>query len=260
MEQAIYRDYAWLYDIIYYSYLCNTVPRIIGFVEGVYRRESGGVLENILDLACGTGGPSILFAKRGYRVVGVDYNVPVLDIARRKASMEGIINVEFIASDMRDIVFKKEFDVATCFFTSINYIVDDDGIKALFNNVYESLKPGGLFIFDTPNILHPVMHKWAHGETIAWRVDYGGVNALVIDTVVLDNVTQLIDWNRTILVSRNGRVELIPDKHKLRGYTVNEIKLLASITGFREVVVYGGYSIHNRFPRTAPRLVFVLKK
>ncbi len=258
MEQAIYRDYARLYDIIYHSYLEKTVPRVIDFVEHVFRVEASREVRDILDLACGTGGPSIELARRGYRVVGLDINREMIDIASRKAREQGVDSVDFIVGDMRELKFSEEFDAVTCFFTSINYVITDDGIKAVFQGVYNSLRSGGLFIFDTPNIIRA--ERWRRGDPVIWRVDYNGMNVLVIDTVLMSTVNQLIDWKRTILVKEGGRLEMIPDYHRLRGYTVNELKLLAHGTGFKKTIVYGDYLLERREPRDAHRIVFIAVK
>jgi len=53
-------------------YLVREVPKIIDFVERVFKQEAGREVKEILNIACGTGGPTIELARRGYRVVGLD--------------------------------------------------------------------------------------------------------------------------------------------------------------------------------------------
>ena len=43
----------------------------------------------------------------------------------------------------------------------------------------------------------------------------------------MDNVFGMINWNRIIVVSKNDRVRILADHHRLRAYTANELRLLA---------------------------------
>jgi len=258
LEHAIYREYARLYDIIYHSYLERTVPRIIDFVEHVFKVEAEREVRDVLDIACGTGGPTLELARRGYCVTGLDISEEMIKIASRKAEEHGIGNVEFLVGDMRKLEFIEEFDAVTCFFTSINYVVTDKGIMDVFSGVYKSLRHGGLFIFDIPNIIRA--ERWRRGDPIIWSVEYGGVNILIVDVVSLNTVDQLINWRRTLLVKDGDSIDIVFDHHRLRGYTVNELKLLAHTTGFRKTIVYGDYIVGNKEPRDAHRIVFIAVK
>jgi len=258
LEYAIYREYARLYDVIYHSYLEKTVPRVIDFVEHVFKAEAGREVRDVLDIACGTGGPTLELARRGYHVVGLDVSEEMIRIASRKAEEHGIGNVEFLVGDMRKLEFREEFDAVTCFFTSINYVVDDRDIMDVFNGVYRSLRPGGLFIFDTPNIIRA--ERWRRGDPIIWSVECGNTNILIVDVVSLNTVNQLINWRRILLVKEGDNIDIVFDHHRLRGYTVNELKLLARTTGFRKTIVYGDYIVGNKEPRDAHRIVFIAVK
>ena len=74
------------------------------FVEKLFLRAKRPV-RSLLDLACGTGTMTELFARRGYTVTGVDYspemlaqaqqklaaiNSPPLDVYKRQSSSSGI--------------------------------------------------------------------------------------------------------------------------------------------------------------------------
>lgn len=58
-----------------------------GIIEQVYQRIADSVAapgKRILDLGCGTGGVSLACAARGARVVGIDLDAGMLEVARRK--------------------------------------------------------------------------------------------------------------------------------------------------------------------------------
>jgi ubiquinone/menaquinone biosynthesis C-methylase UbiE len=52
----------------------------------------------VADLGCGTGTLSVLLAKAGYDVTGVDYAPKMLEVARRKTSAAGV-SVRFVLGD-----------------------------------------------------------------------------------------------------------------------------------------------------------------
>ena len=53
------------------------------FVEKLFLRAKRPV-KSLLDLACGTGTMTVLFARRGYTVTGVDYSPEMLAQAQQK--------------------------------------------------------------------------------------------------------------------------------------------------------------------------------
>ena len=155
-------------------------------------------------------------------------------------------------------MFDKDFDAITCFFTSINYVLKNEDMERLFAGVFRSLRRGGIFIADIPNPYK--MERWLEGIPTIWRVDHEKMSILIIDAVIMDNVSGLVDWRRTLIVDKEGRIEFIPDYHRLRAYTANELKIYAKYAGFRRARVYGDLRITDEEPRDAKRLFFVAVK
>ncbi|HEY6906511.1 MAG TPA: class I SAM-dependent methyltransferase, partial [Ignavibacteriaceae bacterium] len=102
---------------------------------------------DIIDLACGAGRHSILFAERGFNVTAVDLSRNLLKIARRRAEDTGT-NINFIHADLRESCITSKFDLAVNLFTSFGYFETDDENFSLFYNAYKLLKPGGYFVID----------------------------------------------------------------------------------------------------------------
>lgn len=104
----------------------------------------------VLDVACGTGAASLIFARAGCSVVGVDRSEAMLEYARaRSRILPGSISV--LNQDMRCLgapLPPRSFDLALCFFDSLNYLLDDDDLRKTCAGVAALLRPGGYFIFD----------------------------------------------------------------------------------------------------------------
>ena len=114
----------------------DSVLELLGLPEGA----------SILDLCCGIGRHSIEFARRGFKVTGVDRTRSYLAVARRQAKKEKIKNVAFIEGDMRTYCSPNTYDAVLNLYTSFSYFEDPEEDRRVLVNVHESLKDGGVFI------------------------------------------------------------------------------------------------------------------
>ena len=114
------------------------VDRIVSTIGPAPRR--------ILDAPCGAGRHSLELARRGYDVVGIDFNPKVLAAAQATARARGLA-AEFQQHDLRHLDANEEFDAVLCLWTSIGYFSDDENEQALLN-LAKAVKPGGTLILD----------------------------------------------------------------------------------------------------------------
>lgn len=86
----------------------STQARVLAnFIGGIHDRD-------ILDVGTGTGRAARLLARGGARVTGVDASDAMLDVARLRASEEGV-QVKFLRGDAHALEFHDHsFDVAIC--------------------------------------------------------------------------------------------------------------------------------------------------
>jgi SAM-dependent methyltransferase len=123
------------------------------------------VPQRALDLACGTGGATLMLATAGIETVGLDRSPVMLQIARDRVHRAGLA-ATFIEADMRDLealvtpgalqsdAVRRPLDVAgrfglvTCFGDAINYLTGDDDLLRVFAGVRLALEPGGYTVFD----------------------------------------------------------------------------------------------------------------
>jgi SAM-dependent methyltransferase len=91
----------------------------------------------LLDVGCGTGAHTSVFAERGWSVVGVDESEDQLSLARERG-------VEVVQADAAALPFEdSSFDAAVSIWTHTD--VDDFG--ALLREVARVLRPGGPFVY-----------------------------------------------------------------------------------------------------------------
>ncbi|MDQ2623417.1 MAG: class I SAM-dependent methyltransferase [Actinomycetota bacterium] len=73
----------------------------------------------LLDIACGTGNASLIAARRGASVVGLDTSPRLLAVASERAAQEGL-EIDWIEADMAELPFPEHsFDLVTSVFGTI---------------------------------------------------------------------------------------------------------------------------------------------
>jgi 2-polyprenyl-3-methyl-5-hydroxy-6-metoxy-1,4-benzoquinol methylase len=108
---------------------------------------------NVVDLGCGSGNVSIILAKQGHSVVGIDESKSMIELSKKeknKLSNVNKLNLEFKNQSITDNSLEAGYyDV--CIAMGVIGYFDKDEI--LFNEAKRLLKPGGLFIVSFRNRL-----------------------------------------------------------------------------------------------------------
>lgn len=155
----IYDRYASVYDVSGQIRFALLFSRYLD--ELLKRHPVAG--RRALDMACGTGTLAMNLADHGWEVVGYDASAAMLACARRKAAdSDSDGQPRFLQGDMRqlgDAFAPASFDLITCTYDSLNYLLTDDDFVACIRSVADVLAPGGLFVGDM-NTRHFMEHDW----------------------------------------------------------------------------------------------------
>lgn len=118
-------------------------------VDKLWRRHAlreivDGSVQQILDVACGTGDSTISIAKAGNpgsRVTGVDISEGMMALVMQKAAREGVHDrIRLKVADGEDLPFGEgSFHRVTCAFGIRNFEHKEQGLREF----YRVLKPGG---------------------------------------------------------------------------------------------------------------------
>ncbi|KZE68449.1 methyltransferase [Fictibacillus phosphorivorans] len=142
-----YQQFAYLYDELmedapYSEWLYFVKTSVSNYLKDGTR---------FLDVGCGTGSMTILLAKEGFHVTGVDLSSDMLMVAKEKAEREKVA-ISFFQQDMRDLEGLGLFDCVTILCDSLNYILTEEDVKRTFTSAGNHLTAGGLLLFDVHSI------------------------------------------------------------------------------------------------------------
>ena len=101
----------------------------------------------VLDFGCGTGQVSNEIAENVKMVHAIDISTKMIEIAKNKAQLNNIQNIEYINANLFDGKFKPgSMNIILAFY--IFHLTDD--VRNTLKRIHELLKPGGLIISVTP--------------------------------------------------------------------------------------------------------------
>ncbi|CAH2214428.1 class I SAM-dependent DNA methyltransferase [Tepidibacter aestuarii] len=244
-----YKDFAFIYD----NLMDNVdYDKWVDYVEEIIKKEDVQV-KNILELACGTGNLTIPFAKKNYDILGIDISEDMLSVAREKCIDEGI-EVVFLNQDMTELDFEVyNLDCVLCACDGFNYILEDEDIQSIFDNVYGLLKKKGVFIFDISsyNKLSNILGNNTFGEnrediTYIWENYF-------------DDESNMVEMDLAFFTRNGEYYQKFEETHYQRAYKNDEIINMLQNTGFDYIKVYRDFTFLDADEETE-RVFFVCKK
>ena len=237
-----------------YDGLTRDIPyeKYLRFFKTLLRRH-GVTATTVLDLACGTGSLSVLLAKHGYRVLGVDRSEEMLTVAAEKAMELEENQPFFVAQPMQRPKIPEPVDACVCALDSINYVTKPQDVQKAFRRVYESLRSGGLFVFDinTPYKLEGLDGQVFLDETedsyCVWRAVYDKRHSLCRYGMDLFQRLEDETWERSF------------EEHVERAYTPEELSDWRADAGFAQIEQFGNLRLEAP-ENTELRIFFAAKK
>ena len=225
-----YKD-GWTLDIKQQSWTENTKEQVDFIIKCLGLNGN----ERILDLACGYGRHSLEFAKRGYKVTGIDITKIYIEDAIREAKNEGL-DAEFICSDIREVNFENEFDVVLNLGDgAIGYLENDSENLKIFDIIAKALKKVGRSFMD----IQSGDYADAHFPQKLWDA---GDKALTLSNFEWDKKTRIMLYSQ--LDYSYGKILKRPEMlygNPTRLYTKAEISQIMKDRGMEMYAAYSDY-------------------
>ncbi|MGP8079633.1 MAG: class I SAM-dependent DNA methyltransferase [Dehalococcoidales bacterium] len=205
--------------------------------------EYGIKKARILDIACGTGILALALAKQGHSVHGIDISQEMIALARAKSS--GIANVSFDVQSITDFKVKGEFDIVTCTFDSLNYLITFDELKKMFDCVAGSLGKSGLFVFDS--------------NTSQQYLSVGNIS--LNQTIGAESFQQEVSYDpvrkkaKTIFKFADGAEEI----HEQRPYELSDLNPILNNSGLRLIKSFSWFD-DRPYNKESKRLICITQR
>ena len=225
--------------------------------EGETEREVRGLEELlglspndlIADMCCGYGRHLARLAERGYRVVGLDSSVMMIESAYSMLE-EADLSAALVRGDAARLPFADEsFDVVLNLFNSFGYFADAGQNTEVLQEAARVLKTGGRFFLDTRNREFQILYapycqpmRAADGGELVLRCRY-------------DRQTKRMT-SRWSLPDDPGAVV---HEASIRLYGLDELRDMFAAAGFDELGVYGTY-LGDAFEGYHRQLLYVGEK
>ncbi|MFX1299800.1 MAG: class I SAM-dependent DNA methyltransferase [Promethearchaeota archaeon] len=212
--------------------------------------------ETILDLACGEGTFAVSMAKAGYHVTGIDQSLAMIKLAKTKSKIEKA-SVTWRQLEMQDLDYDNAFDIVTCWFDSLNYLLQIDDLYTTFNGIHNALRKNGLFVFDMNTIYWLVTLAQRYAVTIERETE----EIFQVHRHSYDFDKNIATFYITAFVKEDDCwLRRVDEIHKERGYTIKEIQECLSDAGLQELACWGNLEDQSPLTKESRRVYFVAKK
>ena len=243
-----YNEFAGVYDILMKD---AEYKKRTSYLSKLFKKH-GKMPKLLLDLACGTGGFSIAFAKKGIEVIGVDMSEEMLSVAREKTAQEDI-DVLYLCQKAEELDLYGTVDGAICCLDSLNHITDLRKLNSAIKKVSLFLEKDSLFIFDL-------------------NTEYKHKNILGDNTFVIEDEEVYCVWqnefnekNLTTEITLDFFIEngenyiRSSEQFYERAYTKEQIEKILSNCGLSLEAVYDDLSMSEPNDESQ-RVIYVTKK
>lgn len=244
-----YSEFANVYDIFMED---TPYSEWYQFIEDCIKKQKVEV-KSVCELGCGTGQMTMLFAKDGKEVIGIDNSPDMLMVAQDHAYDEEV-SILYLMQDMSVFQLEKEVDLICSCCDSINYLLEEEQVLSTFQQVAAFLAPEGLFIFDMNT---PYKYREVLGNQIfADQTD----DAAYIWENFYDEEEEINEYEVSFfLKDKNGKYERTVENHFQRAYSKESIQSLLKEAGLELIKMYDNYSLQPVKEMTE-RITYVVRK
>lgn len=201
----------------------------VAFYNAILERE-GLHPRTAVDLACGTGSVTLLLARQGLQVTGVDMSEDMLTEAMAK-TMEMENPPRFVCQRLEQLWLPRGVDLAVCALDSLDYITEPENCARAIKRVYKALNPGGIFIFDVNT---PEKFRAMDGQVFldededvycVWRGEF-------------DGQTNICSYGMDLFQRRGNIWERSFEEHREYAYSARQLTGYLKAAGFTHIAVY----------------------
>lgn len=244
----IYKNFAYIYDILMKDVPYNDWIR---YLEKIFQRFDHKP-NTILDLGCGTGTITQLFAQKGYDPIGIDLSEDMLLISKEKAKKLEL-DILYIRQDITSFELYGTVDCIISLCDSLNYILNENELLQVFKLVNNYLEPKGLFIFDLNT-------EYKFKEIMAENIFAEAYEecAYIWDNYYYED-KKINEYILTLFIKEGKNYSRHEEIHYEKAYSIKTIEELVIKAGLKLEAVYNDNSF-NEPDDKSERIYFVARE
>ena len=196
---------------------------------------------HILDLPCGRGRHSVFLNSLGYKVTGGDLAANSIKLAKEFENE----TLNFKVHDMR-APFNNKYDAVFNLFTSFGYFEDDKEDILILNNIKQSLKKDGFFVFDFLNAEKVKLNLVAKETKIVNSITFN-IKREIKDGFIYKHISFFADGENHTYTEQVKYLDL------------NKMTAFFEKVGFTITNVFGDYDLNAFEANTSERLILIAK-
>jgi SAM-dependent methyltransferase len=204
----VYSLSARVYDALYES---KDYAGEAGHIHSLIQQHAQYPYRTLLDVATGTG-RHLAHLQQHYDVEGLDVAPEMLAVAR-----QNLPDVRFHEASMVDFRLGKTFDVITCLFSSIGYVLTVEALRQTLMTFACHLNPGGIVVIEP--WLRPDVYR--EGGIHASFVDKPDIKISRMVRSERDGDIAVMAMHHLVVTPELG-VEYFVEMHKMCLFTHNE--------------------------------------
>ena len=202
------------------------------YVDKLIKCRGKADSRKVLDIGCGTGRHAKALAAKNYFVYGIDRSKEMISQAEK--TVEDGENLSFKVASAEDFSFDFKFDAVVSLFHVMSYLTDNSTLFQCFNNVYDALDNGGVFIFDF----------W-YGPAVYAQKCTNRIKTLENDNFRILRFAEPVEdtqcnkvtvkYNMVCLDKRNNSALNFQEEHPMRYFFLPELQFMLEKSGFRDI-------------------------
>jgi 2-polyprenyl-3-methyl-5-hydroxy-6-metoxy-1,4-benzoquinol methylase len=152
------------YDLIYGDSEAQRTLSELAFLRFAFDTLAGRPVRDVLDLTAGTGAQAVALAESGYRVTAADISGAMLERCAERAATRETRLVALKCRAAHETDESESFDACISCFFGLCHLLDEGEFTTAIACARRALRPGGLLIFDTINLLEDALVSESHSR------------------------------------------------------------------------------------------------
>ncbi len=254
-------QYPKYYEIIFGR---RDIKKECQFIQELIKKFARRRIDQLLDIACGTGPHMEELMALGYKTAGLDISPEMLTLVKKK--LRGKKNfLGIYEADMEKFILPKKFDLCLCMVNSLEILTENKQFLSHLNSVANCLNLGGLYIIelDSPSFILSNPRPGERVKKYTKKFLRGKIKIRLTYERYPFDLGNFLERNKLILkINDNGKKITLMDNSPVRRLTPSDIDLFSKLNGRMELVgLWGGFDLEIGInDADAEKMIVVLRK